>query len=159
MSLPELNRNKAGGWVLLAGAAFCAVMFVREGLAVAYAVRAKSWSVVTGTVVESRAVSGCGTAGGSYYPLVRYTYKFNSQTFEGRRISFGNFGCGSERDAQATASTYAQGQSIPIWVSPSSPTEATLTVGNVGPESWFGLLMMLVFGVGSYLAGRSLLRQ
>ena len=158
MPLPELNRNKAGGWVLIGGAVLCTVLFLREAVAVAQAVQASSWSEVTGTVIESRAVMGCGK-GSSYYPFVRYKYVFNSQDFEGRRISFGNFSCGSERSAQDTASVYPPGHSVHVWVRPSLPSEATLMVGTVPSESWFGLALMLVLTVGSYLMGRSLLRQ
>ena len=158
MHLPQLNRNKSGGWVLIAGAIFLSVLFAHEVFALLQAVRAKSWASVSGTVVESRAVIGCGK-GSSYYPLVRYRYMYNSREYEGRRIAFGNFGCGSEQSARHAAAAYPSGHTVTVWVNPSAPIEATLVVGNVLGESWFGMALLSIFGLGSFVMGRSLLQQ
>ena len=158
MPLPQINRNKTGGWVLIGGALLLSVLLGHEVFALFQAVQAKSWSSVSGTVVESRAAIGCGK-GGSFYPLVRYTYTYNSREYEGRRIAFGNSGCGSEQSASNAAAAYPPGQGVTVWVNPSVPSEAALMVGNVMGESWFAMAVLPIIGLASFLMGRSLLRQ
>jgi hypothetical protein len=158
MPLPQLNRNKTGGWVLIGGALLLSVLLAHEVFALFQAVQAKSWPFVAGTVVESRAVIGCGK-GSSYYPYVRYKYTYNSHEYEGRRIAFGNSGCGSEQSASNAAAAYPSGQAVTVWVNPSAPSEAVLVVGNVMGESWFALAVLPIVGLASFLMGRSLLRR
>lgn len=158
MSLPQVNRNKTGGWMLLGGAVVFAVLFLHEVRALVQAVRAESWPVVTGTIVESRPMLGCGK-GGSYYPLVRYRYVYNAQVHESRRIAFGWVDCGSEPRASMIAASHPPGEHVRVWVRPSSPSEATLMVGNISDNSWFGMALWPVFTVLSFMMGRSLLRQ
>lgn len=158
MPLPQLDRNKTGGWVLIAGAVVCSLLFLNEIYGLVQAFRAKAWTPVTGFVLESRAVVGCGK-GGSFYPLVRYSYSFDAREYRATRIAFGNVGCGSEHDARRTASAYPPGKKVTVWVNPATPAEATLMVGKVLGESWFGMAILPIFIAGSYLMGRSLLRQ
>jgi hypothetical protein len=158
MSLSVLNRNKAGGWVLVGGAAVCTVLFLGEAVAAAQALRAKSWPTVIGTVVESRAVIGCGK-GSSYYPFVRYKYAYESHEYEGHRLAFGNVGCGTEQRAQEAASAYFPGQSVRVWLKATSPSEAVLMVGNVLPESWLTMVITPIFVIGGFAMGRSMLKQ
>jgi hypothetical protein len=158
MALPQINRNKTGGWVLIGGAALCTLIVLHEVFALVQAVQAKNWPVVTGTIVDSRAVIGCGK-GSSYYPFVRYRYEYDARAYEGHRIAFGNVGCGSEQNARRFASSYPAGQSVRVWVRPSSPSESTLTASNVRSESWGVMAVLSVVIAGGFVIGRSLLRQ
>ena len=158
MPLPPLNKDKLGGWLLLAGALLCAVLFLHEVFGLVQALRAKSWTPVPSTIIESRAVIGCGK-GGSYYPVVRYRYSYDSRDYESSRLAFGNVGCGSEHSARNVAASYVPGQVVSAWVNPSAPSEATMIAGNVLGDSWFGMGILPIFGLGSLFVGRSLLRQ
>lgn len=142
----------------MGGAAFFMVLFLREAGALVQAVRAESWPVVTGTIVESRSMIGCGK-GGSYRPFVRYQYVYEAQAHESRRIAFGSVDCGSAPHASVIASRYLPGQLVRVWVRPSSPDEATLTVGNVSNDSWLAMALCPIFIIVGFLMGRSLLRQ
>jgi Protein of unknown function (DUF3592) len=158
MPLPPLNRSKTGAWLLLGVALLFVAALSHEVAGLFRAVQAKAWPSVPSTITESRAVIGCGK-GGSWYPVVRYRYSYNSQDYESTRLAFGNVGCGSEQDARNVAARYVPGQIVTAWVNPSVPSESTLIVGNVLGESWLGIAISSGFALTGLILGRSLLRQ
>ena len=158
MPLPPLNRNKIGGWLFFGCALLFLALLLHEVFGLFQAVRAKSWPSVPSTIVESHAVIGCGK-GGSWYPVVRYRYRYGSQDYESTRLAFGNVGCGSEQGARNVAARYVPGEVVAAWVNPTAPSEATLVVGNVLGESWFGMAVSSCLGLVGLALSRSLPRQ
>lgn len=110
---------------------------------------AVAWPTVVGEVLSSEAQEGCGK-GESYFPSVRYRYVVQSKEYEGRRIAFGNCGCGSEGEAAAIASEYPQGSLVIVHFNAWSPSEAVLLVGDVLDETWIGIALTVVVAVASF---------
>ncbi len=157
MSLPRINRYKNSGWAFVCATTICTFLLLQELFGLIHALQAKSWPVVTGTIFESRAIRGCGR--GNYYPLVRYTYRYDDRAYEGHRIAFGYVGCFSKQNAEAFLSDYRAGQSVNVWVKSDSPGEATLTVGNVLSQSWLAMAVLSLMILSGSVLGLKLLRQ
>jgi hypothetical protein len=120
-------------------AAFFLWFAVDSALAIFQASRASAWPTVPGHITYSGVAKGCGR-GASFYPVVSYTYTVAGTTYEGKRVTFGNVGCGPEGLAQTIANEWPSGKTVPVYVDPSVPTEAVITT-HVHEETKVGVVL------------------
>jgi hypothetical protein len=92
----------------------------------------QSWPSTSGQVTgvdvgESRSTDSDGHHHTSYYPIVRYTYVVNGQSFSGDKLAFGpRTASGRYAKAQAVASRYAVGAPVTVYYNPENPEDAVL---------------------------------
>lgn len=91
----------------------------------------QNWPSATGQVTgvdvgESHSTDSDGHHHTSYYPIVRYTYVVNGQSFAGDKLAFGPRTSGRYAKAQATANRYAVGAPVTVYYSPENPEDAVL---------------------------------
>jgi len=92
----------------------------------------QSWPSVAGQVTgvdvgESQSTDSDGDRHTSYYPIVRYTYVVNGQSFAGDKLAFGpRTGSGRYAKAQAMANRYAAGAPVTVYYNPENPEDAVL---------------------------------
>ena len=137
MAPRKLIGLRAGALTLFA--AFFLWIASDSAVALYQASRAEAWPTVPGQITSSGVAKGCGR-GGSYYPVVRYSYNLGGTGYEGRRVTFGNVGCGSEGSAQTIASEYPVNKSIRVYVNPSNPRDTVITT-HVHEETKVALLL------------------
>mgnify|MGYP003339998462 CR=1 FL=1 len=132
------RRRKVGGLAFLLCALACSWVALDLMFDVLAANRATAWPTAEGTVLSSKVQQGCGK-GRSYFPSVLYQYTVNAQQYQGRRIAFGNCGCGSERSAAAIVARYAVGTTVTVHFDPAAPMTSVLLAGAVFGETWVGI--------------------
>jgi hypothetical protein len=155
------TRNSTSGVIVLGVmAALLAFILAKTLLDVRMAYRAVEWPTAGGRVVYSSVARGCGK-GGSYYPVVRYSYTVGGTSYTSRRIAFGGAGCGSRSSAQETSNEYPVGTPVTVYYDPASAGESALIVGRVLGRTWtqIGMLavvitVMAVMARYSYVAWR-----
>ena len=92
----------------------------------------QNWPSTTGQVTgvevgQSQSTDSEGDRRTSYYPIVRYTYMVNGQTFSGDKLTFGpRSTSGRHAKAQATASRYAPGAPVTVYYNPENAEDAVL---------------------------------
>lgn len=93
---------------------------------------AQNWPSAIGQVAgvdvrESQSTDSDGDRRTNYYPIVRYTYVVNGQSFAGDRLAFGpRTGSGRYAKAQAMANRYVVGAPVTVYYNPENPEEAVL---------------------------------
>ena len=152
--MPTSSRGQQiyGAIFFSAGALLCLWIAVSSVIGIIEANNAVTWPTTAGVVLSSKAQKGCGK-GASFFPSVHYRYTISSQQYEGRRIAFGNCGCGSEGSAAVVAGQYPEGSAVVVHFNPSAPSEAVLMIGAVLDETWLGVFITgIMFFVSSALA-------
>lgn len=107
----------------------------------------KSWSEIEAEVISSE-VTVCGK-GRSYYPSIEYKYSIGENSYVSDRIILGHSGCGSQRRAEKFVDTYIPGNLIVAFYDPNNPNESVLISGDILWDTWFMVLLMVVFIVAS----------
>jgi Protein of unknown function (DUF3592) len=93
---------------------------------------AQSWPYAAGQVTgvdvgESQSTDSDGDRHTSYYPIVRYAYVVNGQSFAGDKLAFGpRTGSGRLAKAQAMANRYTVGAPVTVYYNPENPEDAVL---------------------------------
>ena len=122
--------------------------FVCIGLAVLFvaiwfrvrqrAQRTETWSSVTGTVNESRAVLSSDPEAAGDALVLTYTYVAAGRSFQGHEVSMGGIS-----NVRKTAAKYTAGTQVIVYYDPQEPQSAVLERGSSG--SW----MWLAFAAGA----------
>jgi hypothetical protein len=120
--------------------------------------RATAWPTADGVVVLSQTVRGCGK-GNSYFPRVHYRYSTGGVDYLGKRLAFGNVGCGSETKARTIASRFPVDSAVTVHFNPERPDESVLMAGQVLDDTWLGLTLCTLMLVGALFFARLSLRS
>lgn len=96
---------------------------------IAGSLKALDWIQTDARIIQSELVRD----GESSEPLIRYTYSFRGDTYEGSRVSWSNtkrnFGI---REMKDTLTRYPVGKEITIWHDPSNPSESIINRSAIG---------------------------
>ena len=127
-----------------------ALVVATPALIMAYNVlEIRRWTRVPGVVLSTDLVpmTHRGSAGTSYRPVVRYSYRVNDTEHRGNVFTHGMQSGGSKRWAQRIIDRYPPGTSITVLHHPTQPTQACLTA-VFGFFGWvlalLALLLMLL---------------
>jgi len=119
-----------------------------------------SWPTTTGKIVESRVDHRRSSSGSrsssstTYHAEIGYTYTVDGNTYDGDRVSFGEYGSSNSSHARSVVRRYPVGQSVEVCYDPADPTSACLEAG-VSWSTWFLPGFGAAFGVvgGGLLVG------
>jgi hypothetical protein len=107
--------------------------------------RALAYSTTQGTVTETDLECISLDEGGSYRPIIKYSYSVAGKQYEGKRrrcdeVEFG------PRTAQRIVDGYPVGELVTVYYAPQDPAEAVLRVGLEGVDL-FNAMFMLPFNL------------
>ena len=119
--------------------------------------RSVDWPTVGGEVLSS----SIGRKGGTereyerktrektaaHHALIRYEYTVDGRTFNGKRVSYGDYGSRDLAHAQGIVKRYRKGKSVTVYYMPENPQECLLEFGLKGkawvwPGAGFGVLII-----------------
>jgi hypothetical protein len=90
----------------------------------------KNWIPITGKVIRSEVESTIDLdgGGGTYTPIVAYTYQLVGKSYEGSRISFGSDGSGSGKlkKPAGVVARYPLGSQQTVYYDPNDPSQSVL---------------------------------
>lgn len=119
---------------------------------VANAQASASWPSVPGQVISSTVTRQSDSDGSvSFSPEVSYRYQVGSQSYQGRRIKFGENAYGFRARAQSVADRYPVGHSVSVYYDPADPNLSVLEPG-VSLGSYIVVCIGAVFVFFSLLA-------
>ena len=103
--------------------------------------RTERWPVTDGVIQSAEQKTHSGHDGATYSAAVTYTYRVAGVSYEGSKISIGQMSSSADY-ARRILSRYPVGKKVPVYYSPTNPTEAVLETGIHG-GTW------ICFGVGT----------
>ncbi len=110
---------------------------------------AKSWPTVPGMVRTKEIWIRHGArGGGTYVPLLTYSYQVDGTFYTGDKISTDNLNSTSREDAQDVINSYSPDIPVTVHYSPSDPAHAVLQIGSISKN-----LAKAGIGCGAMLAG------
>ncbi len=102
----------------------------------------KGWSSTLGTVLMSDIEWRRSSKGGSTpYPVVRYTYAVNGQTFQSNKRAPGSEVGGT--GARGVVAKYPAGAQVMVFYDPKNPSDAVLE--RRAPAQWVMWLIIIIF--------------
>ena len=96
---------------------------------------AERWPSTAGTIT----VSGASGARREHCPMVVYEYSVDGQVYRGRRVAFGDRGCGSREGALAVAERFPEGMTVAVRYPPECPACSVIMVGQVLGDTWWDI--------------------
>lgn len=90
-------------------------------------------TVHSASVVEEESTDREGHTCTWYNPVVAYSFSVAGQTFESRRLRFGNYRRASRAKAEAMLAPYRAGGSAQVRYNPEAPEECVLETTRPGP--------------------------
>ncbi len=157
-STDSRTKSVAAAVVWSLGTLMVSLGLVSYLLDVAAAYSAAKWPTAEGQVVSSRAVRGCGK-GSSYYPEIIYRYAVEGMEHVGRRIAFGESGCGSESSVQLLADRFPSNSAVKVYFNPQLPSDSVLIVGAVSANTWLCIALMSFFLIWGVCIAAKCVRQ
>jgi hypothetical protein len=111
-----------------------------------------SWPATTGTVIKSSVESyqsSSGSkrnAGGStmYHADISYEFTVEGRTFNGKRVSYGDYNSSNQSHAQGIVDHYPKGKAVSVHYMSGNPDECLLQPG-LEAMSWLKPVIGLVF--------------
>jgi hypothetical protein len=123
--------------------------------------RAKGFSIVRGTITDSRVTEDTDSEGGRTYGVeVQYVYTVEEQPYTGDRLRYGETSS-NDRYAHTTVADLPIDKAVDVYYDPADPAESLLRPGLEGSDLFMGLfltpfnvVMLGVWGFGlrSWLA-------
>lgn len=149
--------NLLMGLGLLAGGIITSVVFWRTWRLARASVR---WPTVPGVILYSGTKSASVLRGGpATVADVRYRYDVDGRSYEGTRISVGQYGTGGGGHARAESARYPQGNDVAVYYDPAKPGESVLEPGGAVFLSLFLLVFAtLMLAVGALFLLAELVR-
>lgn len=108
-----------------------------------------SWPSVQGRIVSASVGEHKGTKSKrktTYHADVRYDYQVNGQTYDSKRISFGEYSSRDRSHAEEELKKYPVGKQLPVYYSPTNPASSVLEPG-LSTQTWFLPGFGLIFGL------------
>lgn len=116
--------------------------------------QSRQWPTVIATITESTTREEDDSDTIMTYPVVRYTYTYNNQTFESGQIRIGGAnGHSNPRIAEQFIADYPVGETVTVSVDPKAPHLAILVLGG-NPML---VILLAILGLPFFIAGVVLL--
>lgn len=113
---------------------------------------AKDWPTTEGKVISSEVGSHRSRSGGHsttiYSAKVIFEYSVNGKAYTSKKVSFGEYGSSSRRDAQKVFDKYPATKAVIVYYNPAKPEIAILEPGKIG-----GLWIPFIVGAGFVIVG------
>jgi hypothetical protein len=120
------------------------------------------WSTANGSIISSDVRNEIKNSNGRsstvYFPRVAYQYIVGNNSFISDRISFGDYGSGSESRAIGIAGKYPMGSQVTVHYNPSDPSQSVIETGvNFGAylNPAIGLIFVIVGALGLFFSFRN----
>lgn len=164
----HIHHHGSGGgliflaiFMLVAGAAFLFWSLSARRKADASEAAARTWPAVPGVVMSAYVgqgqVDNLLALGGqinntnqhSYQPVVIYRYTVGTQEYEGNRLRFGWFTCGTHAEANRFLAAYPVGRQLAVRFDPADPSNSVLEVAAANSNAMVGIIcgaVAILFG-------------